>query len=1227
MPVRKRSKASTDTGNELDGMFTMNTWRSILVVESQSVESSVQLEESSKVTNLLAVNLGDGNEIQLVTAVEGSEKEKAVLAEVRNEFSSEDTASGENQGLFSSLVSDGNTSENNPIPCDATNGQKRFLDANENAKFLYAPNYVSYTDYMVLKNQYDGLESRVIKLENERMHFIVHLNMNFDFEEAINYTQMKYQSKLEKNYETKRKKRRTQYEIPTDDIISSRVSNESPDIVSIFTDMDTKLKLMTNTTSSDLSQDYFENNNVHQSDISDFDEIESDDITDMTIISSPFHNSDISKDSTTSIDSLLHQYTNITTEEFCSKLLNLLRDSHTCKLHSNRLLSFIKSVVPIPNDVPKNINKVLEALQIEDYVYKHYMLCTICNNNMLLSDKFCSKCLTSDKHCFSVVYDMDVESSIKKNYNRLKIDIDEYRLQLNTMNDKYRTNDIGFNNIYQKLVADNTNKSFITFLLHLDGIAISKSSNMKMWLFSGSIIELRPELRCRRYNMVLFSFWFSYKEPDAQIWLKDCINLIKFIKVKGISIDNNERIDIKFLSVTGDSPALKNILNFKGHGGYYWCNFCYIRGLHIDKKRQYFYENKVILRDCAKYYKQTEKAEKTKQSCFGHKGHSILQDILDTRLPEAILIDYQHATLLRHTKTILKIIYNQLRPVYRRQLDVKIKGQPFPHFFNRKFKCFKDFSFIKAIELKNLLFYGFLPLSIEFVNLEQLSHFALYICSMRLYHSEPPMFGEETPTLANQLFIRYYKDHRNFYSGIQNYVLHLHYHYMQQYFNYGSMSHTGCFSQEDLIGHISSNTHGTTNYNDLIIYYYNIDFCMHNRIPQKKHEIISKPIGIMSPFCIDDYPIVLKHHDKIYIVYHKKMNRSPRRKTQPKKFTPTQPTTCPPENYLLRFKDNGELIVVKRSSLRSIFEDTVTIGTGVKRRFATIEVKGSYSQCNTIYEQMTCDDDNDNDIDNDNDNDIDNDNDNDNDNIAGDQEDDTNELEEDYSSSDENNQNEISTVPPKAAKRKSSTLTIDDNEEDFDGTVLSSQHGLSTKKKRRVLGNSSLNKDQISENEIHTTAQPSVLSSRVLYQTIDDMHASVLKKLEKKLERFSKSLDRIIPTSIAQNLDMYREKEEVFAPTVMHGLIDLLTTRARDIYDFARQTLKILYTPEELSSSILPPTRIHLSRPALDIQRFDKFHEAVRVKYRIAAAHYDDCYSKLIKHRMSDFLIDERKRQ
>ncbi len=71
------------------------------------------------------------------------------------------------------------------------------------------------------------------------------------------------------------------------------------------------------------------------------------------------------------------------------------------------------------------------------------------------------------------------------------------------------------------------------------------------------------------------------------------------------------------------------------------------------------------------------------------------------------------------------------------------------------------------------------------------------------------------------------------------------------------------------------------------------------------------------------------------------MNRSPRRKTQPKKFTPTQPTLHSVENYLLRFEDDGELVVAKRTSIRSIIEDKAIIGTGKKRRVAAIEAKGT----------------------------------------------------------------------------------------------------------------------------------------------------------------------------------------------------------------------------------------------------------------------------------------------
>ncbi|CAF5034944.1 unnamed protein product, partial [Rotaria sp. Silwood1] len=162
--------------------------------------------------------------------------------------------------------------------------------------------------------------------------------------------------------------------------------------------------------------------------------------------------------------------------------------------------------------------------------------------------------------------------------------------------------------------------------------------------------------------------------------------------------------------------------------------------------------------------------------------------------------------------------------------DNHLKYQSSPHFFNRQMKSFNKFSFIKAVELRNILFYGFLPLSFEFINIQQLAHFALFICSIRLYHSQPPMFGDKTQAIADKLFEQYYKHHRIFYSNIQNYVLHLHRHFGTQYRNYGSLANIGCFHQEDQIGHISKNIHGSNYYSDLIVHYYSIDFLIYYQI-------------------------------------------------------------------------------------------------------------------------------------------------------------------------------------------------------------------------------------------------------------------------------------------------------------------------------------------------------------------------------------------------------------
>jgi CRISPR/Cas system CMR-associated protein Cmr3 (group 5 of RAMP superfamily) len=70
------------------------------------------------------------------------------------------------------------------------------------------------------------------------------------------------------------------------------------------------------------------------------------------------------------------------------------------------------------------------------------------------------------------------------------------------------------------------------------------------------------------------------------------------------------------------------------------------------------------------------------------------------------------------------------------------------------------------------------------------------------------------------------------------------------------------------------------------------------------------------------------------------MDRSPRTKNPPKKYSPSQPNFYSQDNFLLRFEDNNELMLVKRSSIRSIVEDKASVGIGSKRRFAIIEAKG-----------------------------------------------------------------------------------------------------------------------------------------------------------------------------------------------------------------------------------------------------------------------------------------------
>lgn len=83
-------------------------------------------------------------------------------------------------------------------------------------------------------------------------------------------------------------------------------------------------------------------------------------------------------------------------------------------------------------------------------------------------------------------------------------------------------------------------------------------------------------------------------------------------------------------------------------------------------------------------------------------------------------------------------------------------------------------------------------------------------------------FASETSQMAKELFVKYYQDHSKYFDGLENLVLHLHLHFDELFVQHGSLCYLGGFGQEDFVGAISKNHHGSRFHGDLITHYYEV---------------------------------------------------------------------------------------------------------------------------------------------------------------------------------------------------------------------------------------------------------------------------------------------------------------------------------------------------------------------------------------------------------------------
>lgn len=198
--------------------------------------------------------------------------------------------------------------------------------------------------------------------------------MDFDFDQALDFIE-KRNSKRSMTYnENKMKKRKLHSEQESND-------NELPHVISSFSlHIASQLEITTIEENNYLLKNQIDENLMdYEENFDNMNQIENISVDNNEVIDNSSDDLECCNDLKIDSENLLHNYTHISTKEFCSNLLTLLRKSNTCKSHANHLLSFIGSILPSPNNVPKRMENLLKQLEIENSTFKKYMLCTNCN--------------------------------------------------------------------------------------------------------------------------------------------------------------------------------------------------------------------------------------------------------------------------------------------------------------------------------------------------------------------------------------------------------------------------------------------------------------------------------------------------------------------------------------------------------------------------------------------------------------------------------------------------------------------------------------------------------------------------------------------------------------------------------------------------------------------------------------------------------------------------------
>ncbi|CAF3472495.1 unnamed protein product [Rotaria socialis] len=522
----------------------------------------------------------------------------------------------------------------------------------------------------------------------------------------------------------------------------------------------------------------------------------------------------------------------ITLNQAVHKLVSFFNDFNINKRAVIQLLRIIKIFLPKPNRLPttwKGIMKVLGRVSTSRATF----LCSACLQQCQRSrygtkscrNERCSvKNRTMKSNDIVELVHLDIRTQVQSILLRNQLLLNRKEL--------YPMTDICYGEFYCNKSNVTTNR--ITFIVHVDGSPLIKSSKQSMWPCFASIVELPPPIRDYQKNIVLLSLWTSRVKPDPDVFLHETIEELKLLINNGTSIFiNGQEYVISFGTqyFISDLPAKALFCKTINFNGYSACTECHSTGEWNAENKVVIYpftQNNLTSRTHEEYINAAREAKKKSTrkkniSVNGIKGISALLQIFE--YPSQIIFDYMHLVCLGHMPSLIKRWCQSIDRSTIRSIDSALDQLCLPHNVNVPFLD----SILNASQWKaknSRLFVLNVGVPIVTLHLPQLlaSHFLLYSMAVKMLHAPESI---EEINLAEDLMNYYCKTAGLIHDrSIEIYSLHAHIHLAQQVRKHGGLAHTSAFGFESCIRFISKKAHGSKHLGTQISYWIDLQTIM-----------------------------------------------------------------------------------------------------------------------------------------------------------------------------------------------------------------------------------------------------------------------------------------------------------------------------------------------------------------------------------------------------------------